>query len=527
MEQEDVPVYTEVDTSGLLSWIDESPELTAQLRLPLTHWPHPSWHPDADSQWILPPPSPTANTNPYLAPNSPPTVSATSPAENTPPVEPITATTSPEPTPSETTTPENPPQDPPTQSTPSLALKDTLYTLQTRLITALYTAIASKNTEVVHLLITRGFVSPDVTSSTGCTPLIAAVSAGNGSMVCLLVSLGATVNAYGRDEHGKERTPLMVAAAQGRLPLVKLLKEDFGADDAVIAPDGQLALRLAADAGHREVVAYLPSRRGGEWRRWKAHHHVVVRRVKRAGWDLYRFGKFWVWDLPRFFLWSVPKHVLVKPLWKTGKYCWENKGRFGGWCKRQAKEMPGRVKRGAEKVWKGVKKAPGKSWKVMKKVPMAMEEMVKAMWKVIKRIPAAMKVVGMWILDSLMSVGKAVGNVFLRIVSAIHTALMAVLDFFRRTTLKDVWNGICDVFEAVFVKLPKAIWGGIKAAGDMALKVLEGMFGCIGWLIWMIFKGLLWTANFVPAQLWKMICAIGSSMAKGYHEMRVWFNPKH
>ncbi|KAK0632501.1 hypothetical protein B0T14DRAFT_541860 [Immersiella caudata] len=460
MEGEDVPIYTEVDTDGLLSWIDESPELTAQLRLPLTHWPHPSWHPAADSQWILPPPN-------------------------------------------------------------------TLYTLQTKIITSLFTSIASKNTEVVHLLITRGFVSPDVTSSIGCTPLIAAIAAGNGAMVCLLVSLGATVNAYGKDENGKERTPLMVAAAQGRLPLVKLLKEDFHADDAVIAPDGQLALRLAADAGHREVVAYLPLRRGGEWRRWKAHHEVMVRRVKRAGRDLYRFGRFWVWDLPRFFLWSVPKHVVVKPTWKAGLYCWKNKGRFGGWCKRQAKEMPGRVKRGAEKVLKGVKKVPGKCWKVVKEIPKAVEEMLKAIWKVIKRIPAAMKVVAMWIWDSLVSAGMAIGDVFLRVVSAIHTAVMAVLEFFRKTTLKDVWNGICDVFEAAFVTLPKTIWSGIKAAGDVALKVLEGMFGCIGWLIWMIFKGLLWTANFVPAQLWKMICAIGSSMAKGYHEMRVWFNPKH
>ncbi|KAK0655599.1 ankyrin repeat-containing domain protein, partial [Cercophora newfieldiana] len=398
--------------------------------------------------------------------------------------------------------------------------------LQTRIITSLFEAIASKNTEVVHLLISQGFVSPDVTSSIGCTPLIAAIIAGNGTMVCTLVALGATVNSYGRDDAGRERTPLMVAAQQGRLPLVKLLVEDFNADDAVIAPDGQLALRLAADAGHREVVAYLPLRRGGEWRRWKAHHAVMVRRIRKAGVNLYKFVRFFVWDLPRFFVWSCPKHLVVKPLGKMGRYCWENKGRFGGWCKRQVKEMPGRVKRGAEKVGRGLKKVPKGVWRVVKAVPRVVADVMKAIWRVIKRIPAAMKVVGVWVWESLKKVGLAVGDVFLKVVSAIHTAVMAVLEFFRKTTLRDVWNGICDVFEAVFVTLPKTIWRGIKAAGDMTLKVLEGMFGCVGALIWYFFKGLLWVAKFIPTQLWKIICSIGSSMAKGYHEMRVWFNPK-
>ena len=518
-----MPVYTEIDEGGLISWLDGSPERTARLRLPLTHWPHPSWHPAADTQWILPPPTPspdsdTANPNTTTTTNSS-TISL--PANSSPS---LTPHYNPPPTPT-----------PLTKETPDSDSENDLYTLQSRIITSLFSAIASKNTEIVTLLITQGFVSPDVTDQHGTTPLIAAILAGNGAMVCSLVGLGATVNSYGVDpkangmgrDGGRERTPLMVAAGLGRLALVKLLVEDFGADDAVIAPDGQLALRLAADNGHREVVEYLPVRRGGEWRRWKVHHHVMVRRVTKALWNIERFARFFVWDLPRFLVWSVPKHVVVKPLVKAGRYCWEERGRFKGWVGRQAREMPGRVKRGGEKVWRGVKKVPEGCWRVVKGVPRVVRAVMEAVWKVVRRIPAAMKAVAAWVWESLKRVGKAVGGVFLKVVSAIHTAVMAVLEFFRKTTLRDVWNGVCDVFEAVFVTLPKAIWTGIKASGEVAYKVLFGMFGVIGALIWYFFKGLLWVAKFVPQQLWKIICSIGSSMAKGYHEMMVWFNPKH
>ena len=61
----------------------------------------------------------------------------------------------------------------------------------------------------------------------------------------------------------------MIAAEKGNLTIVKLLIEAYHADDKLIAKDGQIALRLAASNGHREVVDYLPSRSGGGMKRWK------------------------------------------------------------------------------------------------------------------------------------------------------------------------------------------------------------------------------------------------------------------
>lgn len=74
----------------------------------------------------------------------------------------------------------------------------------------------------------------------------------------------------------------MVAAAEGNLTLVKLLVDVFHSNDALVAPDGQIALRLAADGGWKEIVEFLPARRGGGWRRSKVHYAIAIGRAKRA-----------------------------------------------------------------------------------------------------------------------------------------------------------------------------------------------------------------------------------------------------
>ncbi|KAK3298933.1 uncharacterized protein B0H64DRAFT_386660 [Chaetomium fimeti] len=319
----------------------------------------------------------------------------------------------------------------------------------------------------------------------------------------------------------------MVAAGRGELALVRLLVGEFGADDGLVAGDGQLALRLAADAGQREVVEYLPVRRGGAWRRWRVHHAVAVRRVKRAGVKLYWFGKVLVWYVPKFVLWDCPRHGVVDPLVRGCKYCWANKHKFGGWCKRQAKELPGRVKKAGKAVWKCAKKVPKGVWRVVKEIPGAVKKLVKWLWKAITKIPAAMKKLCMWIWESLKRVGKAVGHVFLRVVAVLHTAVAAVLDYFRNIKLKDVWNGICEVTEAIFRGLPRVAWKVISSLGIVVAGIIIGIFGFAGKLIVSFFQVLWHIAMYAPRQLGVIISGIWTSIAKGYHEIMVWINPKH
>ena len=481
-----VPTYTETDESPILTLLSSHPHLSTLLALPLTTYPAPlgpTWSPPYDH--------PTPSTNPL----------ATNP----------------------TLTDEE---------------RAALYNLQTQIITTFFHAITTKNTALVTTLTSQGLVSPDTPSATGTTPLLAAIDAGSGAMVCHLVALGARPNAYGTTPAGHERTPLMAAAARGNLALVKLLVEDFAADDAVIAPDGQLALRLAADAGHRDVVAYLPARRGGAWRRWKVQHAVAWGRVCRAFGKVVGFCKFFGWTVPRFFVWSVPKHLVVKPVWKACKYSWDNRRRFGGWCGRQAKEFPGRVARAGKAVWRGAKKVPvgvwkvakevpAGAWKVAKAVPKVVGGLVKWLWKVVRAIPGVMKLVCLWIWDSLKQMGQAVGHVFLRVVAALHTAVAAVLGFFRSIKLRDVWNGFCEVVDAVVRGLPRAIWKVVSTFGIVVAGTIVALFGCAGKVLLLLVQGLWYVARYVPMQLGEMIAGIWSSIAKGYHEILVWINPKH
>ncbi|KAK4172448.1 hypothetical protein QBC36DRAFT_222660 [Triangularia setosa] len=484
-----LPIYTPLDSPFIPSLLSHFPSLSTLLSLPLTTYPEPPYPYYSSSHRRTITPSPTSS---------------------------------------------------PLAALEDEDLKRRCHNIQKQIIaTFFHTITHDKNNEIVTQFVKHGFISPDCPNLTGSTPLMAAVEAGNGQMVCLLISLGAQVNAYGKVPAGNmlyrgkhrdlmlERTPLMVAAKNGNLALVKLLVEDFGADDGIIAPDGQLALRLAAEWGHREVVEYLPLRRGGAWRRWKVHHAVAVERATKAGRRIGMFVWFFLWDLPKFILWTVPKHTVVKPVVKTAKYCWENKRRFGGWVKREVKELPGRVKKVGKGVWKGVKKIPRGVWDVMKEIPGVVERLGRFLWKVIKKIPEVMKNLAVWVWTTLKKLGVAVWNVFSRVVSVLHTAVAAVLDFFRSISLKDIWNGIKAVFEAIFVVLPKAVCSGIFGLGKCVAMSILALFGLTGEVLVFLFKALCWVVTYVPSQLGKIISAIWASISKGYYEIMVWVNPKH
>ncbi|KAK3335624.1 hypothetical protein B0T19DRAFT_470846 [Cercophora scortea] len=424
---------------------------------------------------------------------------------------------------------------------PSTPLPLTIFSPPLSHITSsFYRAIADRNDEIVTLFIQRGLTSPDAPDAKGRTPLIAAILAGSGQMVCTLLALGASINLFGVYDNnqnywhpGVPRTPLMVAAARGNLALVSLLME-FGADDAIIAPDGALALRLAADAGYREIVAFLPARRGGAFRRWKTQHASAMLRVRKAAGKIWVFGKVFVWYIPRFVVWSVPKHLVVLPVGRAGAYCWRHKGEFGRWCKRVVCELPGRVKRAAESVGRGLVKVPGAVVKGVRfvgkavgKIPGLVVRFVCWVGRVVSRIPAAGRIVGEWIWEGVKKVGGVVGDVVLAVVSAVHTAVMAAVDFFRRITLRDVWDGVVRVVRVVVVDLPVAVWAGIKGFGEVSYGVMKALFGLCGQVVWWIARGLLWVANYVPRQLGKIVLGVGESVGKGVHEVMVWFDPKH
>src|SRR3989454_4241074 len=115
--------------------------------------------------------------------------------------------------------------------------------------------------EVVEYLLAKGADVNFVPPSTGFTALTGAVSQRHGRVADLLVRRGAEVN------HQYEGTlpPLIVAAAQGDLNLVRLLL-DHGADPNLGGMEGKSALDLAKGKGSREIAEVLRQHGATRWR---------------------------------------------------------------------------------------------------------------------------------------------------------------------------------------------------------------------------------------------------------------------
>ncbi|CAO2654999.1 Nn.00g117320.m01.CDS01 [Neocucurbitaria sp. VM-36] len=401
-----------------------------------------------------------------------------------------------------------------------------------RIVKTYFDAIENGNVELVAAFSGAGLTTIQTTDKQGRTPLLAAIEAGHTHMARYLLDVGADMNAYGiiatttlgparfgkKNEQHTYRTPIQFAAQTGHLPIVKLLIER-GADDALIAPDGELALRLAASNGHREVVDYLPSRRGGGFGRWKTKHAKAMRRCKKAANSIYYFGKFFFWEVPRFFLWTIPKHAVVLPFIKGMKWLYEYR-----------KEIPKMMARAAKDAANGMKKFPAQAWKAIKEIPRCIWRVlrycVKLTWRSIKRLPRGLKIAFIWLWTGLKRGGLAVTNAIQRLFSFIHTACAAVLGFFQRITLRDVTNAFMTCLHATIFDAPRKLWDWMRTFGEASLKVMKSIFGCWGECMWALIRYAIAGVIYIPKKILEIILGCGSSMRSGGKEVLVWFDPK-
>jgi len=401
-----------------------------------------------------------------------------------------------------------------------------------QIIDTFFEAIKSGNDDVFSLWIEGGLVTTETKNQNGCTPLLAAIEADKLHTVEKLVILGADVNAYGitagrpkrrykSSSYRTEihRTPLQFAAEKGNLKIVKMLKEAYHADDSLIAPDGQHALRLAAMNGHREIVKYLPSRRGGGWRRWKIKHHKSLSRAKHAGIAIVKVFKFFIYAIPKFFLWDMPKHCIIKPA-----------GRGLRWLVEHKRELPAiisdKMKRAGKKTAKVIRKTPKALWDVVKEIPDIVKGLLKGTWHVIKNTPKAVKIVLLWLWSGVKATGKAIGNVLSRLFSFLHTCFAAIVTFFSNIKFENIRAGFNAVIQAVFVDGPRTIWKWLSNFWDTMWDAAGALAGIIGKLV-VVLAYLLWTGIiFLPWAVWEIMVAMGHSLANGVREILVWINPK-
>lgn len=374
--------------------------------------------------------------------------------------------------------------------------------LQADIVTALFANISSSNTAAATHLISQGLISPDCPKASGETPLLASIRARSAPTARALLSLGADPDLAGKSpgpDHGggdAERTPLMLAAATGQLAIVRMLVGEFGADDAAVGPRGETALRLAAEAGHRDVVRYLPTRRGGAWRRLRHSREVVA--LRRAAVNAREMARFIAWDLPRLLLIDIP--------WEVGKWIWRRKHRIGPWVVRAVRGVPRGLVDLAKGVWKGLKRLPRLLWRVM----VWIYEVVLRAWGIIwKGFVAGVK-----------RVSRAFAFAARRIVSVLHSFFAAVITRLKDIKFKDVGHDLLVAVEALFVKLPRAVWAFVC----QSVVVAGRAFGaCLSdYCIRTLFK-LLCT---FPQALWSMLESLWASFGRGLDELVTLVNPK-
>jgi hypothetical protein len=341
-------------------------------------------------------------------------------------------------------------------------------------------------------------------------------------------------------DHGKGyihvlRTPLQQAASLGHLVLVKLLMEHYHCDDSIVAPDGQIALRLAAENGHQEVVDYLPPRRLGGFRRWKYAHRKPLQRATRAARKIGAFLEIFYWYIPKFFLWEIPKDAFIKPISKSCVWCWRNRKGFGLWCKQQLLKVRRRATQLGKCIGRWLTKLPqairysGQAcWKFgTETLPRWIRNIVAWFWKLVsERLPKALGIFARWISSVFTSSAKAIWNAILKTISFLSTVVEAVVSFLRRVTLADVWNGLLEVLKTIFVSFPKRILSWIKGFGETSRQVMYELLGTIGELLWWIGYGLGRVILHIPIQIWTILESFGEICMKLFYELGVWFNPK-
>ena len=425
-------------------------------------------------------------------------------------------------------------------------------------VKAFFAAIRAKDVLLVTSLLDSNpslaqTPSPDIP---GYLPLYAATVAGNTYLVALLAQRGAPIDElsatgeYYDDYKSRHkvpvmRTPLMAAASQGSLPLVKLLFKDLEADDSVVAPDGAIALRLAVAHKHSAIVKLLPTRRNGGWRRFKHSQRKALRRIRKAGYALYRLTRFFVWDTPKFLLWTVPKFLL----WELPK---ELLPRLGRLLWRGIKAIPripsamyNLAKRFVKWLWEGIRAVPRLTldflralWRVIKATPSFCLDLVKECWAALKAtvkataqwtwrlitktIPTLIRATVTFIIERLSSAGAFILQFLKDVVSFFHTFFMAIITFFKAVTLKDVLRAL----KIVFVSIPKWIWQTVR---DTAIAIKNGvtwtlkqMGHLVHFIVMAVWDLLIW----IPTQIGQIAVGFGEIVVAGAREVALFVNPK-
>lgn len=160
--------------------------------------------------------------------------------------------------------------------------------------TALHVAIG-RGAAVVQLLVDGG-ANAETQDKWGRSPVHWCAKEGDvGTLVALLPKAAGGAACPGLDSGDEDmRTPVHIAAAHGRLALVKLMHK-LGANLKALDSIGSTPLHLAAEAGHGAVCGYLVERGKVDINVTNSIGNTALHRAARRGhfdviWSLLAYG---------------------------------------------------------------------------------------------------------------------------------------------------------------------------------------------------------------------------------------------
>ncbi|KAM0454835.1 hypothetical protein ACHAPV_008208 [Trichoderma viride] len=412
--------------------------------------------------------------------------------------------------------------------------------VQTNTTADFFDAIALGQESLIREFIEQHPEISNTPNDHGETPLIAAVRADKPEIVRDLLWNGAKVNALAYCSHQGQsspasRTALQVAAAEGKLHMIRILRENR-ADVFLNAPDGVNALQLAAGNGHKSVVEHIQKAYAGAIGRPRValggstpddltvttkihpvHRQEPVKHLsaqcvqKRNEKNLDCIA----WAIPKFILDKTPATVIsaitsvvdkpneVRLLRKNVKK----------WCQEQIQEFPARVQKGKDLVDRATNEA---LW-LATKTP-------ETTWQLMKRAPNAIWTIMLYIGTVLRKLGSLAPDL-LKQMTAIVQAIAKAIATIQAATLYNIKN-VLTTIHSVFTEVSKGLLALVAQLRQTSCAMLQSGMGSLNKVI-MIFAALaLGICILFSKRARGLLQAPGNLAKKGVKEMLGLMIPK-
>ncbi|KAL6889078.1 ankyrin repeat-containing domain protein [Trichoderma evansii] len=336
----------------------------------------------------------------------------------------------------------------------------------------------------------RDFIEQDsdITNTTnehGETPLMAAIRADNSVIVRDLLWNGAKVDTLGfysqEGQSGRtQRTPLQVAAAEGKLHMIRILRENR-ADVFFTAPDGVNALQLATSNDHESVVNHIRSAYTSIGNPLVASDDVTSTKtcLVSVEQDPARYARTHIekssqcitwasWAVPKFIIHKTPKAIITAISNVLGDKSPKNRlyrNTVESWCQEQIREFPTRIKQGVELAGRGIKEAAG----LVTKTP-------ETTWQLMKHAPNTMWKIMLYIGIGLLKLSEIAPYLVKQMTSIVQTIVKTVASIFQAITLHGIKSGFSAILRTVTKVLKDLSWliTGMRQTSGAILQTVVG-----------------------------------------------------